>query len=188
MKIEQILDLKHKILLLNQRITIDFAKLFLEGLHIISSETNSFKIVINSVGGKKDQAVDIGIALWKLNSPDYSIEGVVTKQALSSAFYVLQNCQVRSALINSELMWHRVGNIIPDSVDPTKKISNPATPKQLQDEVKLNEFIAYRSNRTIEEVYKLANEDRIMKPIEAKALGFIDVIYNETPPWLTKGV
>ncbi|HXK34946.1 MAG TPA: ATP-dependent Clp protease proteolytic subunit [Candidatus Paceibacterota bacterium] len=204
METKDILDEKNHVILLKGRITNELADKFLfaldkltsrlvpvvEGgiLPSLPSEKNVtlgrlVNVVIDSIGGSVDAGARITNALAKLTEPDCHVTGLAAK-ASSVAFLILQSCLLRTAMRGERkvLYIHRMEHSLPGH-------SLREFPKEVfRAERTRYEFIAWRTDKKLKEIYDLANAKTYFTADEALAHNFLDFVWEKPPPFIPKGV
>lgn len=133
-----------------------------------SHATAPIEIWIDSAGGYVNKAQMLGDLFGKVSAP---IVGVVVGVAYSSAFYLLQLCDVRVAWPSSQLLFHSLEGAT--SSAQSSKVGK-AELQALED--KMFGHIAKRSGQKHEDVVRWAKEERCWSADEALRHGFIDLI------------
>ena len=127
------------------------------------------RLEIDSGGGDANCARFLGDVIQSVRS---SVHGVVVGEACSSAFTVLQMCDVRSAFPNARFLFHSIESKIPaESLDREHRL---ATGTHLH-EKNLYE-LAKRSGQPLRQLRKWSLMERAFRADEALELGFIDRI------------
>jgi ATP-dependent Clp endopeptidase proteolytic subunit ClpP len=138
---------------------------------------------IDSIGGRLHAYVSIVDAISRTRAP---INGIVTGYAGSSAFNILQFCDVRKAYRNADLMFHALNlNGVRDDDLNLEEILRRS--KRLQR--RLIALLARRSGQPLSELRKWSREQKNFTAKEALALGLIDEILpplRKLPPRKTK--
>ena len=191
MEAKDILDEKNHVISLQGRITNELADKFLFALDKLASklvpvtengrtvEGRLINVVINSYGGPVDASTRISEALSKLTTPDCHVTGIAIR-AYSSAFLVLQNCLWRTAIKSNRivLFHHRMRPAPPNLL--------PLTAADFRAEQSRYERIAWRSDKPVSEIYKLANQKTALTAKQALAHNFLDYILDTPPPFLRR--
>lgn len=132
------------------------------------------RLDIDSNGGDANVAMYIGDVIRSLRSP---VIGVDVGFAASSAFVVLQACDVRAALPNARLMFHPVTSKI--EIDQPDLRFRIAHGKRLYEQSLKD--LAERSKQPLQKLRRWARMERMFCATEALELGLIDRIEYPQP-------
>ncbi len=179
------IDERYSVIKIEGEIDKKMVKLFEKGANHLLKKSKLLNILINSRGTKcSDHALWLGEFVWEISrDKNYYIDGIAIC-ASSGAFTVLQACQIRSGFPKSHLLFH--GFQFASSPN-FSKLPDKKKKIDFASEQSMFEFIAWRSDKTVEEVKRFAAKDTPMTGLEAHKLGYLDILLKKPPPWLAKG-
>lgn len=151
----------------------------LEGLRSESEEP--IFLTINSPGGDTKPARSLADMVMNLDIP---VHGIVTKEAMSAGFIILQSCTWRIATEDAKFMFHPPGF----TAEEASQISSFPVDEDVRfydDEEYLEwlQYLSHRSGRPFDELESFGREEKEFTALEALELGFIDeIVLTQEPP------
>lgn len=167
--------MKHRRLLLRGKYTSDTQDVLSTALLLLDLEGQEpIRLDIDSAGGDANPARYLGDVIRSLQSP---VHGCVVGAAYSSAFVILQACDLRLAFPNARLMFH--------STSTEVETDHPDTAHRLAHARRLNELnlteLSKRSGQPLSRLRRWSGMGRFFRAEEALELGFIDRIEYPQP-------
>jgi len=174
-KVSDILDEKNHLIKITRPITPDFADICVEAIHKLAQRSKVIDVYVNCEGIYATEAARIMLALWSYNKKDYWVIGYVDK-AIGAPFLILQGCQVSIGFSQSQVYLNRF------QID--LKLYKKMTKKDLASEKSVFEFLAYRTNNSLQKIYEIAGKAQILTAAEAVKQNLLSFIQSKRPSHL----
>ena len=134
----------------------------------VKNDTKDLDLLIISPGGSLNYSLKITEIIINCGIL-FTGYGVMVS---SGAFIIHQACWPRISYLDSTFLIHRAIS--------TKTNTLVKNPLSLMAEQGMFEYIAERSKKSVSEIYDMANQSKKMKGLEAKELGFVDMLLQNS--------